>query len=465
MPKKSFLHLSPVSKRHLASIFCAVLSCCLGGCAHHDQDIVCLKRQNSPEYILNSYLFPDSISLFFNSPYQLDLHPRDGNLVEIVGTQTDSLPYNLIRYGNSGPNSFLLIQDCSGSMRPYIDGVKSCINNFIALAGDLDDFRIIQFGGTTRAMKSFTNDKNAAILWIEQGELPRPNGTPLFDALQLGIDYLGSQSSNKNLILFTDGNVSSAESYENLIKWAKEVNIRIFVVGFGTIQPGLLSELAKNTGGIFIMDDQRTSPEIAASLYNWITNYYKLTYSPKSKKLDGQCHLVSFNVFYTPIKFKGEYKVPYDPFQFESYKDSLNIVDSDLNDDPFQIPQELQEVLLIPFYDMGNAVIYPSAKQKLDTYLELLKEVPENYSIRVIVEGFTCDVGSDESNLLLSSERTISVDDYITPRLPCNGSTELHWYGESKPINSNATPSERALNRRVTIKTIIQFEQSAYFSD
>ncbi|MBN2541968.1 OmpA family protein [bacterium] len=419
-------------------------------------------EKNQHDFILTSFLFPDTIFLYLNSSKDISAELANGHLIEAVGEEIDTLGFSIQNHLTGSPCSYLLIHDCSGSMRPYIDMVLCVMEHFIMNSNPLDEFRIIQLGGKLKAMKNFTNDKNNVIQWLRTSNPPIPNGTPLFDALQLGIDYLGSKQREKILIVFTDGNVASTENYEYLIEWAKDVNVRIFVVGMGSIKPGLLSELAKNTDGIFLADDDRTCSQTAYNLSCWISNFYRISYSPAGKKLDGQTHMVTFSVPNSSINFHGQYRVPKDETIFARARIVHEI---DTLSTGYNLPEELSVPVLIPFYDMGNSALYPSAKQKLDNMLQNLLTIPEKYTVTLYIDGYTCDVGSEITNLLLSAERAETVNDYVGSKLTPNITTELNFYGESNPLNENKTASEKALNRRVTIRVFLHQGQNASLND
>jgi len=445
----------------LSLLFTIICTLIIINCARQVSPPLNLESKMDSDFILDSYLFPDSISLYFNTGYDLNLDPREGILTEMVDHKADTLEYILHDFAEQGTRSILILQDCSGSMIPYIRKVSQTIKSFIAYTPPQDEIRIIRFGGNIQSTKSFTNDKALLYEWLSLQQMPQPHGTPLFEALQTGIDYLGSELNSKFLVLFTDGNVSSTENYESLIRWAREVNIRIFVVGFGTQHPGLLSELAKNTTGIFFMDNGHSYQHIAGSLFNWVTKFYRLTYSPKYQALDGQEHFIRFSVPLTPIQIDTMYRVPLENIYIFSSLSDVNKSEYPKSANHFYLPEALSETIIIPFFDMGNVILLPSAKKRLDQFIENLNLISSEYAVKIFIEGFTCDVGSADYNLQLSGERAISVDDYLSPKLPNNIKTELHWYGESQPINNNTNSTERALNRRVTIRILQQYKQSA----
>jgi outer membrane protein OmpA-like peptidoglycan-associated protein len=68
----------------------------------------------------------------------------------------------------------------------------------------------------------------------------------------------------------------------------------------------------------------------------------------------------------------------------------------------------------------------------------------------VIVEGHTDSVGPDEQNQILSTNRAISVSEYLASLA---GGYQIRYagYGKSRPIANNDSPEGRAINRRVDL--------------
>ena len=68
----------------------------------------------------------------------------------------------------------------------------------------------------------------------------------------------------------------------------------------------------------------------------------------------------------------------------------------------------------------------------------------------VIVEGHTDSVGADELNKVLSTDRAISVSNYLAS-LAGGYKIAFAGYGKSRPIADNDSPEGRAINRRVDL--------------
>ncbi|HEY0974353.1 MAG TPA: OmpA family protein, partial [Solimonas sp.] len=75
-------------------------------------------------------------------------------------------------------------------------------------------------------------------------------------------------------------------------------------------------------------------------------------------------------------------------------------------------------------------------------------------NIDVELEGHTDDVGSDSYNLGLSERRANAVKTYLVGRGIGAGRMTPVGYGESRPIDTNATEAGREENRRVELKVV-----------
>lgn len=80
---------------------------------------------------------------------------------------------------------------------------------------------------------------------------------------------------------------------------------------------------------------------------------------------------------------------------------------------------------------------------------------PNLAGVRVVINGHTDSVGSDQYNLLLSFRRAKAVRDYLIDRHGIDPRRlEIAGYGESLPLVSNDSDFNRQLNRRVEIERL-----------
>jgi len=82
---------------------------------------------------------------------------------------------------------------------------------------------------------------------------------------------------------------------------------------------------------------------------------------------------------------------------------------------------------------------------------ELVSILENNPDIRVRLEGYTDNVGSESHNEMVSQKRAESVKDYLVSEGIDASRIKAIGMGESNPIATNATEQGRAQNRRVDI--------------
>lgn len=97
-------------------------------------------------------------------------------------------------------------------------------------------------------------------------------------------------------------------------------------------------------------------------------------------------------------------------------------------------------------FDVNKATIRPESMGVINSIYGLLKDYPD---IKLSIEGHTDSDGDDASNQSLSERRAKAVADQLA-KMGIDGSrmTSKGW-GESKPIDTNATAEGKANNRRV----------------
>jgi outer membrane protein OmpA-like peptidoglycan-associated protein len=90
----------------------------------------------------------------------------------------------------------------------------------------------------------------------------------------------------------------------------------------------------------------------------------------------------------------------------------------------------------------------PDAQIKLAKISGILLTYP---NLKVQVEGYTDNIGSDEYNLKLSEERATAVQAFLIAQGVQPGSVSAEGYGKASPVADNASNSGRAANRRVSM--------------
>ncbi len=96
----------------------------------------------------------------------------------------------------------------------------------------------------------------------------------------------------------------------------------------------------------------------------------------------------------------------------------------------------------------AKATLAGGARESLARLSGILSAYP---ALKLRVEGHTDDIGSEATNLKLSTERAIAVRDYLIGQGVPAASIEVEGLGPSNPVADNATAEGRARNRRVEV--------------
>ncbi len=99
-------------------------------------------------------------------------------------------------------------------------------------------------------------------------------------------------------------------------------------------------------------------------------------------------------------------------------------------------------------FSTGSANLNEGAQRTLERLAEVLRQYPER---RVLIEGYTDDVGSEAANLELSRRRAEAFRQALVARGIPAERAEVRAHGEAMPVADNATPQGRQQNRRVEI--------------
>ena len=133
------------------------------------------------------------------------------------------------------------------------------------------------------------------------------------------------------------------------------------------------------------------------------------------------------------------------PFEFGVIENSgCPFISNKLTEQVVRIANEINFVT-------NQAVLLTSSKTKLNELITILVENPD---FKVIVSGHTDDVGTEESNFILSERRALSVEEYLMEKGIAKGRITVLAFGEQQLKQNDFTDDARAKNRRVEIKLI-----------
>ncbi|HVL68523.1 MAG TPA: OmpA family protein [Vicinamibacterales bacterium] len=104
-------------------------------------------------------------------------------------------------------------------------------------------------------------------------------------------------------------------------------------------------------------------------------------------------------------------------------------------------------------FDFDRYSLRPEATRALDQAIDAMQK---DATLRLEIEGHTCNIGTAEYNLALGERRANAVRDYLTGRGISADRLRTVSYGEERPKHDNAREETRRLNRRAALVVRLQ---------
>jgi len=199
------------------------------------------------------------------------------------------------------PLSVGVVFDCSGSMGAKLEKSRQAVAQFFKTANPEDEFFLVQFNDRAELVQPFTTSleqiQNRLTFTQSKGR------TALLDAIYLALHQMKKgRNPRKALLVISDGGDNNSRYTEGEIKnLVREADVQIYAIGiFEPVSargrtaeelngPGLLSEIAEQTGGRqFPVENLNELPDIAAKIGIELRNQYLLGYSPANQQRDGK---------------------------------------------------------------------------------------------------------------------------------------------------------------------------------
>jgi outer membrane protein OmpA-like peptidoglycan-associated protein len=99
-------------------------------------------------------------------------------------------------------------------------------------------------------------------------------------------------------------------------------------------------------------------------------------------------------------------------------------------------------------FDTGKSTLQPGAQRSVAQLVQVLTHHPER---RVLIEGFTDSVGSEEMNMGLSRRRAETFQRELMNGGIAADRIEVRAWGEANPVADNSSAAGRQRNRRVEV--------------
>jgi outer membrane protein OmpA-like peptidoglycan-associated protein len=100
----------------------------------------------------------------------------------------------------------------------------------------------------------------------------------------------------------------------------------------------------------------------------------------------------------------------------------------------------------------GKDIIVKKSLPSLNELAKLLVQHKNDWTLKL--SGHTDNQGSAESNMILSEKRAKAVKKYLVSKGVSEDRVITEWFGQTQPIDTNATPKGRQKNRRVEMKIL-----------
>lgn len=99
-------------------------------------------------------------------------------------------------------------------------------------------------------------------------------------------------------------------------------------------------------------------------------------------------------------------------------------------------------------FQTGSSIISESSKSELN---QIFQDATTADGTKILVSGYTDNVGNPESNQSLSEQRAQAVLQYLVSKGLVTSRLKSEGHGQNSPAVPNTTPANKAKNRRVVI--------------
>ncbi len=194
-----------------------------------------------------------------------------------------------------------IVFDASGSMGAKLQKSRQAVAQFFKTANPEDEFFLIQFNDRPQLvvpMTTNTEDVLSALTFTQA-----KGRTALLDGVYMAMRQMRkAKNPRKAILLISDGGDNSSRYTETEVRNAvREADVQMYAIGIfepmgargrtseEAAGPGLLNELAEQTGGRhFPVENLNELPDVAAKIGIELRNHYVLGYTPKNQERDGK---------------------------------------------------------------------------------------------------------------------------------------------------------------------------------
>ncbi|HFA51261.1 MAG TPA: flagellar motor protein MotB [Bacteroidetes bacterium] len=181
----------------------------------------------------------------------------------------------------------------------------------------------------------------------------------------------------------------------------------------------------------------------------------------KTGKIYSQSMTGADGEFLITLPIGKDYALNVSKDKYLFYSENFALKNNSTADDPFELKIELTPVpetsttngeglskpiiLKNVFFETGSAALKNESLAELERLKKLLDDNP---NLKIQINGHTDNIGTEEDNLNLSSDRAKAVYDYLIKNNIAAERLKYKGFGETMPIASNGTDEGRQQNRR-----------------
>ena len=199
------------------------------------------------------------------------------------------------------PLSIGLVVDTSHSMGNKLQKARLAVAQFFKTANPEDEFFMVQFNNRPEMVVPFTS--NTEEIQNRLTFMQAKGRTALLDGVYMAMHNMKkAKNTRKAILILSDGGDNSSRYTESEVRnLVREADVQIYAIGIFESMgsrgrsaeelsgPGLLSELAEQTGGRhFPVENLNDLPDIAAKIGMELRNQYVLGYSPVNQERNGK---------------------------------------------------------------------------------------------------------------------------------------------------------------------------------
>jgi VWFA-related protein len=241
-------------------------------------------------------LVPVSVTIAATGKLLTGLEKNNFELTE------DKVAQEIVSFGSEDvPLSVGVVFDTSGSMGTKLDRSRQAVAQFMRTANPEDEFFLVQFNDRPELTVPFTprpEDVQSHLTWVQS-----KGRTALLDGVAMAMNEMKkAHNGRKALLIISDGGDNSSRYTESEVRnWVREGDVQMYSIGIfeplgnrgrtpeEMSGPGLLSDLAEQTGGRnFSVENLADLPDVAAKIGLELRNQYVLGYNPKNAAHDGK---------------------------------------------------------------------------------------------------------------------------------------------------------------------------------